>query len=108
MTFEDLVREVRSQMAQDRKLEKDYMEVVVEKEKLKPVLSVLENYFGAPFKPAGKAPSPEALQHSKPYGGIAQNQTLYFHQKEKTSEAAMLWPWGSGANITVKIFRTTI
>jgi hypothetical protein len=105
MTFEQLVQEVRALMAQDRKLEENYAEVVVGKEKLGNVNSKLESYFGPPFKPEGQAPSPEAAQYSKPYGGIAQNQTMYYHQKEQAYEAAMLWPWGSGAATTVKIFR---
>lgn len=105
MSFEDLLRNVREKMCQDRKLEANYMEVVVDQTQIDPVTTALQEYFGLPFKPAGKEASPEAAQYSKPYGGIAQNQTMYYRRKETVLEAALLWPWGSGAATTVKIFR---
>lgn len=88
-----------------RAREAHYFEIVVAKETLGQVNVILESYFGPPLKPAGRPASSEASERAKPYGGVQSNQTLYYQLRGKISELAMLWPWGSGQSITVKIAR---
>jgi hypothetical protein len=104
MTFDELMKEVKKiELHEVRAQQPNYMEVVVAKKNMDSLLTVFESYFGVPLKPEGQNPSQEANQHSQPYGGVQSNQTLYFQKNEKGSTLALLWPWGSGVLITVKI-----
>ncbi len=104
MTFEDLLGEVKKiELHEVRTQQANYLEVVVAKKNMDALLTVFESYFGVPLKPEGQQVSQEASQHSQPYGGVQSNQTLYFQKNEAGSTLALLWPWGSGVLITVKI-----
>ena len=104
MTFEELIEEVKKvEFHEVRSQQKNYMEVVIAKKNMDSLLSVFESYFGVPLKPEGKPVTQEATQHSQPYGGVQNNQTLYFQKNNEGSTLALLWPWGSGVLITVKI-----
>ncbi len=104
MTFEELIKEVKKvEFHEVRAQQPNYMEVVVAKKNMDSLLSVFEKYFGVPLKPEGKQPSAEASEHTQAYGGIHSNQTLYFQKNDAGSTLALLWPWGSGVLITVKI-----
>ena len=81
------------------------LEVVVAKNNLEKIIHALEVYFGPALKAEGQRPSADSDRYSKPYGGIRQDQTLYFRRDEKGFAIAMLWPWGNGTSVTVKIFR---
>ena len=106
MTFEECLAEIKKiPFEQTRAEGENYTEVVIAKAKLAPLISVLESYFARPLKPAGKPSSKDADRYSAPYGGVQNQQTLYFRKNEKGYEAALLWPWGDGASITVKIAR---
>ena len=106
MTFEEMLERIQTVPCEEKRTaEKDYCEVVVAKPHLAPATSVLESYFGRPLKPEGEQASAEAARHAGPHGGVHGNQTLYFHQSEKTSELALLWPWGDGSKVTLKIIR---
>ena len=104
MTFQELVAELKKQRLRElRDCSEDYFEAVVSTADLAVVESVLTTYFGVPMKPAGVQASGDAGHFSKPYGGIQKNQTMYFLQKEGGNELALLWPWGNGTLVTLKI-----
>jgi hypothetical protein len=106
VTFEQLLENIKSFPCQEvRSMESDYCEVVVSKENLQAMQALLGTFFGPPIKPEGEMPSSEASQKAKPHGGIFQNQTLYFFQNNQKAAHALLWPWGSGAAITLKVIR---
>lgn len=106
MTFEEMLESVKEIQCQEtRAQEKDYCEVVVAETNLEPMVAVLNGYFGIPFKPASQQPSEDAQRYAEPYGGVSGNQTLFHRQTGDFSELALLWPWGSGASVTVKIAR---
>ena len=106
MTFEELLKQVKAVKGLEiRTVEKDYCEVVVAKAQLEVMLTVLNVYFGAPLKPGGQAVSKDAKHYSEPYGGVQNNQTLYHRKGDMGAEMALLWPWGSGMSVTVKIIR---
>jgi len=106
MTFEDLLSEIKKiKWEEIREQTDNYLEVVVGNADLDPLKSVLQSYFGTPIKPEGKWPSWNASRQSKSFGGVRRNQTMYFQKSEQGSEIALLWPWGCGTVMTVKIAR---
>ena len=107
MTFPELLAEVKKIKHEElRAQSEDYLEVVIAKDTLEPLHKILTAYFGSPFKPEGQAPSGEASRRAKPYGGIRKDQTMYFRQDGDHSECALLWPWGNGIRITVKVIQS--
>lgn len=106
MTFEELLEKVKEIQCQETRVRReDYCEVVVAKTNLESMLSVLTGYLGLPLKPAGKEPSEAAQRCAMPHGGVHGDQTLFHREAGALSELALLWPWGSGSAITVKIVR---
>jgi hypothetical protein len=106
MTFEELIDQVQKLNCEEKRaLEANYSEVVVTKDVLPSLNAILQTYFGVPFKPLGKSANPEAARYAKPYGGVESNQILYLKKSASSVELALLWPWGSGASVTVKIIR---
>jgi len=107
MTFQDLLTQIQAlKFEESRGQTEDYFEAVISKAGLDPWHKILTAYFGAPLKPEGRPPSPEAKEHAGPYGGIREDQTMYFRSDGEYSECALLWPWGSGNRITIKVIRS--
>ncbi|HNX68993.1 MAG TPA: hypothetical protein PLL75_03890 [Candidatus Omnitrophota bacterium] len=106
MSFPELLSEVLKLKRDEKRTQTDdYLEVVVSKAVLPEFEKVLESYFGPAIKPFGKGASGDANRYSKPYGGIREDQGMYFRKEEGGNELALLWPWGSGTPITIKIIR---
>jgi hypothetical protein len=104
MTFQELVQEVKRLRFQETRSEtEDYLEFVVDVPSVETLQRVLEAHFGPAFKPAGKNPSKESKKYSEKYGGVESNQVLYYVEREGVSHCALLWPWGSGQAVTVKL-----
>ena len=104
MTFVELLDKTKTVSYQElRKDAVDYLELVIPSAASSDLCRVLEEFFGPPFKPAGLNPSKEAEKHASRWGGVQKNQVLYYLEADGVSNCAMLWPWGSGAQITVKI-----
>lgn len=107
MTFQDCLTELQNiKFEESRAHTEDYFEAVISKAALDSLDRILTSYLGPPLKPEGQMPSGEANRHAKPYGGIRKDQTMYYRQDGDHSECALLWPWGGGARITVKIIRS--
>jgi len=107
MIFQDLLAQVQALKFEElRAHTEDYFEAVISKTGLDRLHKVLASYFGPPLKPEGCPPSGEATRRAKPYGGIRRDQTMYFRQGGDHAECVLLWPWGGGARITVKIIRS--
>ncbi len=106
MTFEELISEIAKIKCREMRVRtKEAFEVVIAKSDLGTLTAALTSYFGPPLKPEGAQPTREAGTLAEPYGGIRRDQTMYFRKTEKKPEIALLWPWGSGDALTVKIFR---
>jgi hypothetical protein len=104
MTFKDLIAQVQTVKIEESRAQTEaYFEAVISKATLEPLGKILTDYFGTPLKPEGHSPSGEANRRAEPYGGIRKDQTMYFRQDAEHAECALLWPWGSGTRITVKI-----
>jgi hypothetical protein len=105
MFFDELLQAIKKVKCEEtRRAEPKCLEIVVTKFVIDEVKAILESYFGQPLKPAGQPPCSLARDHSKPYGGIQYEQTMYL-KKEKSPELALLWPWGDMHGITVKIIQ---
>lgn len=85
-----------------RSVAENFFEAVFLNTGLGPVNGLLEEFLGAPLKPAGEKVSSEARDATQEYGGIQKNQTLY----KKESVIAILWPWGDNTYTTLKIIAT--
>ncbi len=107
MDFNEFLEQVKTIQCQERRNQtSDYVEIVVAKPHWEMMDQVLKSYFGEPLKPHGQNPSRDADKCSKPYGGVRKDQTLYFQKTETGTYAALLWPWGSGTAVTLKIIRS--
>lgn len=104
MTFQDFLAQIQTlRIEESRAQTGEYFEAVIAREGLESLHKILTAYFGPPLKPEGRLPSWTARRHSRPYGGIRKEQTMYFRRRENICECALLWPWGSGARITIKV-----
>jgi len=107
MTFKDFLDQIRTLRVEELRTQTvEYFEAVIFTAGLDPWNKILTGYFGPPIKPEGSSPSGEADRHAKPYGGIRKDQTMYFRQEGDHSECALLWPWGNGTRVTIKISRS--
>ena len=107
MTFQDFLAQIQTIKIEESRIQtEDYFEAVISKGCLDSLHKILIAYFGPPLKPEGRSPSGEANRHAKPYGGIRKVQTMYFRRDEDHSECALLWPWRSGACITIKVIQS--
>ncbi len=106
MNFSELLDALQELKYEERRTrEENYFEAVISKENLEPLSALLKDYFGAPVKPAGRPPSWSDSLTARPYGGIRQDQTLYLVKKETGMEIVLLWPWGNGMLVTVKVIQ---
>ena len=106
MNFQELLASIQSlKLAEKRTQTAEYLEAVVERDHLESLCRILTDYFGAPLKPEGAAPSGKASQLAQAYGGIREDQTMYCLQTPAHNEFALLWPWGNGVRVTAKIIQ---
>jgi hypothetical protein len=90
---------------QARRESEDYLELVMSWDSLQEIMILFEGYFGPALKPAGAEACERSAKLTENYGGIETNQILYYTEKEKQSNAAMIWPWNDGRRATVKIIQ---
>ena len=106
MNFLELLDEVKKIKSDHRRISTaDFFEMVIEWTELAALTKILKSFFGEPRKPVDVCPNDEVESITAPYGGIWQNQTLYYQENEKEFYMVMLWPWTDGMLITVKLIR---
>jgi hypothetical protein len=105
MTWDEMASAVKQAKLIEMRGQKDkYLEVVVAVADLAPVTDLFDSYFGVPFKATGVRPSREADVYAEPFGGVQTGQMLYIKKVDDLVQGALLWPWGNGSSVTVKIF----
>ena len=82
-------------------------EFVVKTADLAKVNLVLETFFGKAMKPAGAKPSSEDKKKTEAFGGIREDQTLYYLESEELYYYSLIWPWANGQSVTVKVIRAS-
>ena len=102
--FDELKAEIKKASFETVRAEDDiYFEAVFSKGNLGGLTKRLENIFGAPTWPSKNKLPAEIEKTIGDYGGIEKGQTLYFWHQEGRSVFAMLWPWQSGEQVTLKV-----
>jgi hypothetical protein len=81
----------------------DYFEAVVSRNELANLALKLEKFFGPRIWPSKNKLSDEVEMSIKEFGGIMDDQALYFSKQNNKIVFAMLWPWSNGTHITLKI-----
>ncbi len=106
MTFQELLGAIQDlRIEEKRSSTDDYLEVVVARPALASLHQILTAYFGKPLKAEGHHACREATRWAKAYGGVREDQTLYCLREEAHESLALLWPWGGGERVTVKVIR---
>lgn len=107
MTMDELRTKIKKLRLEERRLdEPQALEVVLEAGQLPALTQILEGYFGCALKKPGERPSRELAKVADTYGGIRQNQSLYYRKDENSSSIAMIWPWSDGLLVTLKVYGT--
>lgn len=106
MNYDLFLDELKKAPCQElRSTDPECFEIVVKVSDLSKINSVLETFFGKPMKPAGTRTSPEAKKVSEAYGGVRDDQTLYYLESEELYYYSLIWPWANGQTVTVKVIR---
>ncbi len=106
MTYTELLEELKKmQIEEIRADSSEKLEFALRTDHLTQLNGILESYFGPPLKPLNERPSRQAIHYASPYGGIRRGQTLYCKEGDTVFDFALLWPWGDGTCVTVKIIQ---
>ncbi|MDD5270486.1 MAG: hypothetical protein PHE80_04770 [Candidatus Omnitrophica bacterium] len=106
MTFKELMEEVRAVDFDTVRVDSYYyFEAVVLRDKVPLLKEKLGKVFGEPVCPAKKKLGADIQQAIEDFGGIRDDQVLYFLKDKEFSYFAMLWPWTDEYHTTVKVGR---
>jgi len=106
MTYTKLLEEVKKLKIEETRTDSfEMLEFVIHRDSLSQLNRILESYFDQPLKPPNEKPSRLVVKYTSPYGGIRQDQTFYFRECDTVLNFALLWPWGDGTLVTVKIIQ---
>lgn len=106
--IEEITSQLQSQkIFEKRVVEPEYVELVYFSKDKSTWEKTLENLFGPPIKPAGVLATKETRQKAESYGGLYENQTLYWSKTSTGEFIAMLWPWGDQEHITLKVAQSS-
>lgn len=104
LTYNQLLQEVEKIPVVESRIESKVLkEFVVKSDFITQLHLSFQDFFGPDFKAPGELPSFEDKKRSAALGGIREDQTLYYSEKDGYSHCAMLWPWVDGRRYTVKI-----
>lgn len=101
--FKTLV--VKSELELIRADTKDYFEAVILKDNLAGIIQNIEAAFGTQKLPLDKELPPQVQEAVNKLGGIRGNQTLNVFNNGNNIILIMLWPWGDGKRVTLKMSR---
>ncbi len=106
MNYNELLEQLRSlEIKEMREDQPEHMEFVITASRLDSLSSILKGFYGPASASPEEQPSNEAKKHAGPYGGIRKGQTLYYLNSGEVSHCALLWPWGDGQSITIKLYQ---
>ncbi len=106
MNYDLFLEELKKAPCQElRSTDPEYFELVVKTSDLARVNTILETFFGKAIKPSGAKASAEAKKKAEAYGGIRDDQTLYYLEAEELYYYSLIWPWANGQSVTVKVIR---
>jgi len=82
-----------------------YVEGVFLQEDSKEWEEILSDILGPAIKRAGEKATESFLDLTIKYGGIQDDQTLFYKKFKENSIIAMIWPWKDNNQATLKIVR---
>ena len=91
------------EIADRRYLTTDYLELVFFKQDFEKWDKLLSAFLGPVASHFDADPSPDHLEHTKPFGGVRKGQALYQKDFGDYIIIAMLWPWQNETHITLKM-----
>lgn len=104
MVFDELKQKlVTFQYSEKRADSGQYFEGVIESAQRQNLCDCLEEFLGKPVWPSNDDPPDHVEKAIKDFGGLWENQMLYFSGDSTRAVFAMLWPWSDGKHITVKV-----
>ena len=80
-----------------------YIEQVIFLDEIDQWNKVLTGVLGSVVKPAGQKTTPQHFALTVNFGGLFDNQTLFYKKFEDKIIIAMLWPWKNNIHVTLKI-----
>lgn len=84
-------------------ISEDYIERVLLRKDAERWEKVLLDILGPVAKRAGEKTTQHHLDLTINYGGLLDDQTLYYKKFDENSVIAMIWPWKDNNQITLKI-----
>jgi len=84
-------------------ISEDYVERVFLKEDLEKWEEILTDLLGPAVKRAGEETTLSFSELTIDYGGLLDDQILYYKEFEDTSLIVMFWPWKDDNQVTLKI-----
>lgn len=109
MTFSELAAEIKKLPPDELRSDSAQLfECVFDTKSSGKLTAALEGFFGTALKPAGQSPTKELKACSDQFGGVRDNQTLYFAEREGISYCALIWPWSDETKATLKVFPTKV
>ena len=81
----------------------DYEELVIFKKDMDQWYKNIDEILGPAVKEIGEKTSPQQFAWTVNYGGIADDQILFYKKSEEKSIIVMFWPWKDEVHLTLKI-----
>jgi hypothetical protein len=81
----------------------DYDEWIIFADEIDQWSKVLTGALGPVVKPADQKTTPRHFSLTVNYGGLFDDQTLFYKRFDERSIIAMFWPWKNKIHVTFKI-----
>lgn len=81
----------------------NFFGAVLNTSELTVIQDILNTFFGEPLKPENVKATQDVTDLSCQYGGVRDNQILYYKKDGSDTTLAMIWPWGDNQKFTLKI-----
>jgi hypothetical protein len=105
MQLMDIYKAIKDLAVYDkRSADNSLIEVVFENKDIAIWQMRIESVLGLAIKPAGKKPDSRIKEIADSFGGIRNEQTLFYKSFSEHSLVAMFWPWQNGIHTTCKVF----
>jgi len=106
MNVSDVLRKISHLKVEgNNDISEDYVERMFLIEDLGKWEKIIAGLLGPAVKPAGEKPTQVFLDLTLSYGGILDDQILYYKKFKDASLIAMFWPWKDNNQVTLKIVR---
>ena len=80
-----------------------YTEQVIFADEIDQWNKVLTGVLGPAVKPAGQKTTPQYFALTVNFGGLFDDQTLFYKKFKEKSILAIFWPWKNKIHVTLKI-----